>query len=37
LISVTVGLVFDDRFLSSPYAQREDWCRRPEVADFKSE
>ena len=23
--------------LSSPYAQREDWCRRPEVADFKSE
>jgi len=23
--------------LSSPYTQREDWCRRPEVADFKSE
>jgi phospholipase D len=23
--------------LSSPYAQREDWCRRPEVADFRSE
>ena len=23
--------------LSLPYAQREDWCRRPEVADFKSE
>ena len=23
--------------LSSPYAQREDWCRRPEVADFNSE
>ena len=23
--------------LSSPYVQREDWCRRPEVADFKSE
>jgi phosphatidylserine/phosphatidylglycerophosphate/cardiolipin synthase-like enzyme len=22
--------------LSSPYTQREDWCRRPEVADFKS-
>ena len=22
---------------SSPYTQREDWCRRPEVADFKSE
>jgi phospholipase D len=23
--------------LSSPYTQREDWCRGPEVADFKSE
>jgi phosphatidylserine/phosphatidylglycerophosphate/cardiolipin synthase-like enzyme len=23
--------------LSSPYAQREDWCRRPEVADFNAE
>jgi hypothetical protein len=23
--------------LSSTYTQREDWCRRPEVADFKSE
>ena len=23
--------------LSSPYTQREDWCRRPEVADFNSE
>jgi phosphatidylserine/phosphatidylglycerophosphate/cardiolipin synthase-like enzyme len=23
--------------LSSPNTQREDWCRRPEVADFKSE
>jgi phosphatidylserine/phosphatidylglycerophosphate/cardiolipin synthase-like enzyme len=23
--------------LSSLYRQREDWCRRPEVADFKSE
>jgi phosphatidylserine/phosphatidylglycerophosphate/cardiolipin synthase-like enzyme len=23
--------------LSLPYTQREDWCRRPEVADFKSE
>jgi len=23
--------------LSSPYAQKEDWCHRPEVADFKSE
>jgi phospholipase D len=23
--------------LSSPYTQREDWCRRPEMADFKSE
>jgi phosphatidylserine/phosphatidylglycerophosphate/cardiolipin synthase-like enzyme len=23
--------------LSSPYRQREDWCRRPEVADFRSE
>ena len=23
--------------LSSPYTQRDDWCRRPEVADFKSE
>ena len=23
--------------LSSPYRQREDWCRRPEVVDFKSE
>jgi len=22
--------------LSSPYTQREDWCRRPEVADLKS-
>ena len=22
--------------LSSPYVQRGDWCRRPEVADFKS-
>ena len=22
--------------LSSPYTQREDWCRRPEVADFNS-
>jgi phosphatidylserine/phosphatidylglycerophosphate/cardiolipin synthase-like enzyme len=22
--------------LSSPYTQREDWCRRPEMADFKS-
>jgi hypothetical protein len=22
--------------LSLPYTQREDWCRRPEVADFKS-
>jgi phosphatidylserine/phosphatidylglycerophosphate/cardiolipin synthase-like enzyme len=23
--------------LSVPYAQREDWCRSPEVAGFKSE
>ena len=23
--------------LSLPYTQRADWCRRPEVADFKSE
>jgi phosphatidylserine/phosphatidylglycerophosphate/cardiolipin synthase-like enzyme len=23
--------------LSSPYTQREDWCRRPEVADFNAE
>ncbi len=23
--------------LSLPYAQRADWCRKPEVADFKSE
>jgi phosphatidylserine/phosphatidylglycerophosphate/cardiolipin synthase-like enzyme len=23
--------------LSSPYTQREDWCRKPEMADFKSE
>jgi phospholipase D len=23
--------------LSLPYVQREDWCHRPEVADFKSE
>jgi hypothetical protein len=23
--------------LSSSYTQREDWCRRPEMADFKSE
>jgi phosphatidylserine/phosphatidylglycerophosphate/cardiolipin synthase-like enzyme len=23
--------------LSSLYTQREDWCHRPEVADFKSE
>jgi len=23
--------------LSSPYTQREDWCRRPDMADFKSE
>jgi phosphatidylserine/phosphatidylglycerophosphate/cardiolipin synthase-like enzyme len=23
--------------LSSPYTQRENWCRRLEVADFKSE
>jgi phosphatidylserine/phosphatidylglycerophosphate/cardiolipin synthase-like enzyme len=23
--------------LSSPYKQREDWCRKPEVADFKWE
>ena len=23
--------------LSSPYTQRDDWCRRPEMADFKSE
>ena len=22
--------------LSSPYTQREDWCRRPEVADFEA-
>jgi len=21
---------------SVPFARREDWCRRPEVADFKS-
>jgi phosphatidylserine/phosphatidylglycerophosphate/cardiolipin synthase-like enzyme len=21
--------------LSSPYTQREDWCRKPEMADFK--
>ena len=23
--------------VSVPFARREDWCRRPEVADFKSE
>jgi hypothetical protein len=23
------------RALSLPYTQREDWCRRPEVADFR--
>ena len=23
--------------LSRPYTQREEWCRRPEMADFKSD
>ena len=27
----------DRQAVSVPFARREDWCRRPEVADFRSE
>jgi hypothetical protein len=27
----------DRQMVSVPFTRRKDWCRRPEVADFKSE